>query len=47
MEQGIVASGRRMQDMSLEELEEQWQTVKASSPKDSHEDTKTRNSTNT
>ena len=47
MEHAIVESGRRMQDMSLEELEERWQTVKALPRKASHEDTKTRNSTNT
>ena len=41
MEQAIVESGRRMQDMSLEELEEQWQQSNAAT-KDSHEDTKTR-----
>ncbi len=40
MEQGIVESGQRMQDMSLEELEERWQTVKALPPKDRRDDTK-------
>jgi nucleoside triphosphate diphosphatase len=47
MEHAIVESGRRMQDMSLEELEGEWQTVKGLLRKDSHEDTKERNSTNT
>jgi ATP diphosphatase len=47
MEHAIAESGRRMQDMSLEELEGEWQTVKALPRKDSHEDTPARNSTNT
>jgi len=32
MEKRIERSGRRMREMSLEELESEWQTVKESSP---------------
>ena len=47
MEQRIVESGRRIQNMSLEELECEWQTVKALPRKDSHRDTTIRTGTNT
>ena len=40
----IAASGRQMTEMSLEELEEEWQTTKRehADKQGNHEDTKTR-----
>jgi len=43
MEAQITASGRQLTDMSLDDLEAEWQTSKGElAPKGNHEDAKTR-----
>jgi ATP diphosphatase len=44
MESSIASSGLAMKDMSLEELENEWQRVKRHDGQHSHEHTKSRNS---